>query len=299
MATIQDYLNNILKAVYGKDVRQSIHDAIQQCYYDGRSGAIDLVAREQINNLIKLQEGSTTGDAELIDIRVGADGFTYNTAGESVRTQFNNVNNTLMQIKENGLTQKQIKALDDMFKVCAYTDPDVSKQYDYFKYAFGLTNTGNGKYQLVVGTHIFNTNYGYSVNVSENNLIRINAPAKSSVNFTDINQNTSNVNSSDNVNNKPEIFTINAGDTITFKLKNIHSNYENAFSLAVRTTNNADAFNTPRVSVSSGDFEINVIANNDFSIGCLYVYVNDTVGSNKELDLSFEFEFYVNYERYI
>lgn len=28
MAMIQDYLNNILKAVYGKDVRQSIHDAI-------------------------------------------------------------------------------------------------------------------------------------------------------------------------------------------------------------------------------------------------------------------------------
>lgn len=51
MATIQDYLNNILKAVYGKDVRQSIHDAIQQCYYDGKAGAVDLEAREMIGNL--------------------------------------------------------------------------------------------------------------------------------------------------------------------------------------------------------------------------------------------------------
>ena len=34
MATIQDYLNSIMKAVYGKDVRRSIHDAIKQCYED-------------------------------------------------------------------------------------------------------------------------------------------------------------------------------------------------------------------------------------------------------------------------
>ena len=70
MATIQEYLNNILKAVYGKDVRQNIHDAIQQCYEDGKVGAVDLVARQRIDNLAKLPEGSTTGDAELADIRV-------------------------------------------------------------------------------------------------------------------------------------------------------------------------------------------------------------------------------------
>lgn len=48
MATIQDYLSKIKTAVYGKDVRQSIYDAIHQCYEDGRSGSIDLIAREQI-----------------------------------------------------------------------------------------------------------------------------------------------------------------------------------------------------------------------------------------------------------
>jgi lysophospholipase L1-like esterase len=44
----------------------------------------------------KLEEGSTTGDAELQDIRVGADGVEYENAGTSVRTQFNNINSDLL-----------------------------------------------------------------------------------------------------------------------------------------------------------------------------------------------------------
>lgn len=45
MGNIQDLLAQILSARYGRDVRQSIHDAIRQCYDDGHAGAIDLQAR--------------------------------------------------------------------------------------------------------------------------------------------------------------------------------------------------------------------------------------------------------------
>ena len=97
-SNIEQLLKQILGTKLGKDMRQAIHDGIEQCYEDGKVGAVDLVARQRIDNLAKLQEGSTTGDAELQDIRVGADGKVYTSAGEAVREQFSTQKNYSMEI---------------------------------------------------------------------------------------------------------------------------------------------------------------------------------------------------------
>ena len=97
MSNIEQNLQKILSSRYGKDVRQAIHDGIHDCYEDGKTGAVDLVAREQIANLVA-NTGSTEKDSELVDVRVGSDGTAYTSAGEAVREQFNIVSKDLKNI---------------------------------------------------------------------------------------------------------------------------------------------------------------------------------------------------------
>lgn len=100
MATnIIQNLAKILSSRYGKDVRQAIHDSIHDCYEDGKVGAIDLIAREQIANLIS-ENNPTEGNSELQDIRVGYDGTTYTSAGEAVRQQVGSLSEDMVFISK-------------------------------------------------------------------------------------------------------------------------------------------------------------------------------------------------------
>lgn len=102
MSDIEQNLAFILSSRYGKDVRQAIHDAIHDCYEDGKAGAVDLTAREQIQKkyntlaeqIANIVANSPTGsdkDSELVDVRVGSSGHTYTSAGLAVRSQISSI----------------------------------------------------------------------------------------------------------------------------------------------------------------------------------------------------------------
>ena len=54
------------------------------------------VERARITNLATLSEGSTTGDAELTDARVGYDGTVYGSVGDAIRSQATGIDPTRM-----------------------------------------------------------------------------------------------------------------------------------------------------------------------------------------------------------
>ena len=75
--------------------------------------------RARIDNLTKLSAGSTTGDAELIDMRISSVGNTYTNAGESLRNQLKNA------ISTNVITTKQ--------NIASVTDYSINIKLEMYK----------------------------------------------------------------------------------------------------------------------------------------------------------------------
>lgn len=64
------------------------------------------VEKARIDSFTSLPAGSTTGDAELIDVRTGANGLTYPNAGSAIREQIKDVNGVLTIIPDKVSTVK-------------------------------------------------------------------------------------------------------------------------------------------------------------------------------------------------
>lgn len=83
MAIISDKLNKILSAVFGKDVRQALHDGLDAINKEtesttSRQDYLDRKYDEQIKNMT-LQDPSS---AEIVDMRVAPNGKTFEKAGD-------------------------------------------------------------------------------------------------------------------------------------------------------------------------------------------------------------------------
>ena len=69
------------------------------------------VIRARITNFTSLKDGSTTGDAELMDIRVDMDGNSYASAGEAVRAGLKNIRDEVTKEIKDFTESEEVKAM--------------------------------------------------------------------------------------------------------------------------------------------------------------------------------------------
>lgn len=76
-----------------KKINKSEEDIIKvNEQLDKKANEVDLIVeRKRIDSFTTLKDGSTSGDAELIDARIGFDGITYDNLGDGLRTQLKKV----------------------------------------------------------------------------------------------------------------------------------------------------------------------------------------------------------------
>lgn len=86
---LTDALNKV-QAIDNKAEKAEVEKLSSQL--DTKASQIELeVERKRIDSFTSLSEGSTTGDAELLDARIGADAFVYDNLGSAIRLQFDRV----------------------------------------------------------------------------------------------------------------------------------------------------------------------------------------------------------------
>lgn len=254
----------------------------------------------RIDNLAALEDGSTTGDAELTDIRVGADGVTYADAGNAVRTQIS---------KLDRLTSHEVaNSLFNILKKVAYVSEDVSAEIDEFKKQWRV----NWRY---IANPMPNSSYHFSSNNRDitfsNGHLNYSAPnATSSFSAKGVYANLTHYDKNDNAGTTNACFTatqntvfkIYAGAKVRLVLKNITTTDLSGqttattanFSLALRTQADQVASVSTKINVDIPDLENEITIENDCDIVMIGFYARNFI---KEFDA--DVEMYIDGERVI
>lgn len=142
----------------------------------------------RMSEFTSLKEGSTTGDAELIDARIGADGTKYASAGDAMRGQVEQLNEDLVDV-DKAMVLNNYLVNPDEFETGALNNGVVnaqSSQYytsgyidlsDYVgKTVYFITKTGNNAIRSIAfftKEKIFDSNLQYWI---KSFTVKANAP---------------------------------------------------------------------------------------------------------------------------
>ena len=138
--------------LYIKDnLINTLHDLIKLLEHDGffdkTVSKYTVELEKRIDNLLgSIESGSTSLDAELIDLRLGANGIKYSSAGKSVRT---NLQNILTDIEQKNLQMKDIILTNTLDDIVLKTEEAV------FLNAHGvITSLSSGNKNFIVTQYI-------------------------------------------------------------------------------------------------------------------------------------------------
>lgn len=108
----------------------------------------DAAINQRIDALVAIHEGSTTGDVELQDIRIGYDGTTYTSAGTAVRAQVTDTNSRIdvnsESIRGIGETVDELSNSVDFKVDGAYVEDGVAYFTSNNNVLFSITGIGGG-----------------------------------------------------------------------------------------------------------------------------------------------------------
>lgn len=107
----------------------------------------------RVDNLAHLTDGSTTGDAELIDTRIGADGTVYSNSGNAVRGQVTDLNRNVNNLSNVVAETIPEAALENVVPLPGYTIQDrqntIFTLNDNYSKVLGVSIAASGKESIV------------------------------------------------------------------------------------------------------------------------------------------------------
>ena len=186
---LSDFQNDVGYLTHHQDVsnKADVSDVLDLSMRVSSVEEENITLSARMDAFVSLDEGSTTGDAELLDIRVAADGITYTSAGESVRAQISGIKSEIERYTETGIV------LNESLNVGTHNiEYSISKGHVYM---FSNTNSGSAAMVIktldkdlnvieVVASELRANKTVYFKSVSEDQIINVKESIENNINYT-------------------------------------------------------------------------------------------------------------------